>query len=82
MFVFSAIDADRSTISIVLLTVALSPVKLPSSVLKVLDNNLTILASAGTRSPTVSFITSPGTSSDALRLYSMRPSRNTLAYVG
>ena len=82
MFVFSAMVACAATGLTDLKTVALSPVKLPSSVLKVLVISLKMRASAGARSPTRKWMTSPGTRSEAGRSLIQDLSRKTRAVSG
>jgi hypothetical protein len=82
MLVLSAIEADTSTVSMLFNTVVLSPVRLPSSVLKIFERSSITRASAGTLSPTRSLMMSPGTRSAAGMSYTQPPLRNTEAVAG
>jgi hypothetical protein len=73
---------SSGTGSRVLGTEALSPVREPSSVLKVVVLRASSRPSAGTLSPTRTKITSPGTSSAAGMSLIQLPSRSTHAVSG
>ena len=82
MFVMSCFTAFGScTTSAVLLTLALSPVRMAWSILKLLEETERILQSAGILSPTATAMISPGTSSEAWTRVT-KPDRNTLASSG
>lgn len=73
--------ASFATSSRCLSTVSLSPVREPSSVLKVVVLNFMMRTSAGTLSPTRTSTTSPGTSSDDGTSGTSLPLRSTFVVV-